>query len=67
MSMWTQKDFLYIKKCFFLENKAGKYFFSKNPKKTSANFWIIEVNCGEIQGQFVISILKTSLRIDVYA
>ena len=55
------------KKLFFLENKAGKYFFSKNPKsiekKTSANFRIIEVNCGEIQGQFVISTLKTDIEI----
>ena len=42
-------------------------FFKKRKihrkKKTSANFRIIEVNCGEIQGHFVISTLKTDIEI----
>jgi hypothetical protein len=52
-----------------LFGKEGwKLFFFKKPKihrkkKTSANFRIIEVNCGEIQGQFVISTLKTDIEI----
>ena len=51
----------------FFGKEGWKFFFqeTQNPskKKTSANFRIIEVNCGEIQGQFVISTLKTDIEI----
>ena len=52
----------------FFGKEGWKIFFfqkTQNPskKKTSATFRIIEVNCGEIQGQFVISTLRTDIEI----
>ena len=50
----------------FFGKEGWKIFFFKKPKihqkkKTSANFRINEVNCGKIQDQFVISVLKTGI------
>ena len=65
--MDSERFFIYIKSYFFWKRRLENIFFQKtqNPskKKTSANFRIIEVNCGEIQGQFVISTLKTDIEI----
>ena len=65
--MDSERFFINIKSLFFWKRKLKNIFFQKtqNPskKKTKANFRIIEVNCGEIQGQFVISTLKTDIEI----
>ena len=65
--MDSERFFIYIKSDFFWKRRLENNFFqeTQNPskKKTSANFRIIEVNCGEIQGQFVISTLKTDIEI----
>jgi hypothetical protein len=58
----SERFCLYIKSYFF--SKRRLFFWKpKNPskKKTSANFRINEVNCGKIQDQFVISVLKTGI------
>ena len=65
--MDSERFCLYIKSYFFSKRRLKKLFF-ENPeihqkKKTSANFRIIEVNCGEIQGHSVISTLKTDTEI----
>ena len=61
----SERFCLCIKRFFFSKRKLKKLFFRKpkNPskKKTSANFRINEVNCGKIQDQFVISVLKTGI------
>ena len=63
--MDSERFCLYIKSFFFSKRRLKKLFFRKpkNPakKKTSANFRINEVNCGKIQDQFVISVLKTGI------
>ena len=66
ITMWTQKDFVNIQKVIFFLKEGWKNFFFRKPKnpskkKTSANFRINEVNCGKIQDQFVISVLKTGI------
>ena len=61
----SERFCLYIKSIFFSKRRLKNFFFRKpkNPskKKTSANFRINEVNCGKIQDQFVISVLKTGI------
>ena len=61
----SERFCLYIKSNFFSKRRLKNFFFRKpkNPakKKTSANFRINEVNCGKIQDQFVISVLKTGI------
>ena len=61
----SERFCLYIKSYFFPKRRLKKLFFSKTQKaikkKTSANFRINEVNCGKIQDQFVISVLKTGI------
>ena len=61
----SERFCLYIKSYFFSKRRLKKLFFSKtqksSKKKTSANFRINEVNCGKIQDQFVISVLKTGI------
>ena len=52
---------------FFVKEGWKKFFFQKTQihrnKKTSANFRHNEVNCGKIQGQFVIPKQKTDITI----
>ena len=61
----SERFCLYIKSYYFPKRRLKKLFFSKTQKsikkKTSANFQINEVNCGKIQDQFVISVLKTGI------
>ena len=62
------RKFFFIYKSDIFGKEDWKICFFKRPKihrkkKTSSNFRIIEVNCGKIQGQFVISTLKTDIEI----
>ena len=62
----SERFCLYIKSYFFPKRRLKKLFFFRKPKNpskknTSANFRINEVNCGKIQDQFVISVLKTGI------